>query len=59
MKKITVFGLGLLAGALGICAAIDSNAKNGRVLLDNDTMVIKEAGSRFANINVAEIYYKD
>lgn len=59
MRKLTAFGLGTLAGAIGVCCIMNNNAKEGETLYENDEMIIKEAGSRFRNANTAVVKYKN
>lgn len=59
MKKLTAFGLGIVAGAFGVSCIMNINASKGDTLYEDDEMVIKAAGTRVRDVNTAIVQYKN
>ena len=59
MRKLTAFGLGMVAGALGVSLIMNVNASKGDTLYEDDEMVIKAAGTRCMDVNTAIVEYKN
>ena len=59
MKKLTAFGLGIVAGAFGVSCIMNINASKGDTLYEDDEMVIKAAGARVRDVNTAIVQYKN
>ena len=59
MRKLTAFGLGIVAGAFGVSCIMNINASKGDTLYEDDEMVIKAAGTRVRDVNTAIIQYKN
>lgn len=59
MRKLTAFGLGIVAGVFGVSCMMTINASKGDTLYEDDEMVIKEAGARCMDVNAAIVEYKN
>ena len=59
MRKLTAFGLGIVAGAFGVSCIMNINASKGDTLYEDDEMIIKEAGTRVRDVNTAIVQYKN
>lgn len=59
MRKLTAFGLGIVAGAFGVSCIMNFNASKGDTLYEDDEMIIKEAGTRVMDVNTAVVQYKN
>lgn len=59
MKKLTAFGLGIVAGAFGVSCIMNINASKGDTLYEDDEIVIKAAGTRVRDVNTAIVQYKN
>ena len=60
MRKLTAFGLGIVAGALGTSFAMWYNADHiDQTLYENDEMIIRQAGYPCMNVNSAVVEYKN
>ena len=59
MRKLTAFGLGIVAGAFGLSCIMNINASKGDTLYEDDEMIIKEAGTRVRDVNTAIVEYKN
>ena len=59
MRKVTAFGLGIVAGACGVSCIMSINASKGDTLYEDDEMIIKEAGTRCMDVNTAIVQYKN
>lgn len=59
MRKLTAFGLGIVAGAFGVSCIMNINASKGDTLYEDDEMIIKEAGTRVMDVNTAVVQYKN
>ena len=59
MRKLTAFGLGMVAGAFGVSLMMNINASKGDTLYEDDEMIIKEAGTRCMDVNAAIVEYKN
>ena len=59
MRKLTAFGLGIVAGAFGLSCIMNINASKGDTLYEDDEMIIKEAGARVMDVNTAVVQYKN
>lgn len=59
MRKLTAFGLGIVAGAFGVSCIMNINASKGDTLYEDDEMIIKEAGARVMDVNTAVVQYKN
>ena len=59
MRKLTAFGLGIVAGAFGVSCIMNINASKGDTLYEDDEMIIKAAGTRVKDVNTAIVEYKD
>lgn len=59
MRKLTAFGLGIVAGAFGVSCIMNINASKGDTLYEDDEIVIKAAGTRVRDVNTAIVQYKN
>ena len=59
MRKLTTFGLGMVAGAFGVSLMMNINASKGDTLYEDDEMIIKEADARCMDVNTAIVEYKN
>lgn len=59
MRKLTAFGLGMVAGVFGVSLMMNVNASKGDTLYEDDEMIIKEAGARCMDVNAAIVEYKN
>ena len=59
MRKLTAFGLGIVAGAFGVSCIMNINASKGDTLYEDDEMEIKAAGARVGDVNTAIVQYKN
>lgn len=59
MRKLTAFGLGMVAGVFGLSLIMNVNASKGDTLYEDDEMIIKEAGNRCMDVNAAIVEYKN
>ena len=59
MRKSTASGLGMVARSFGVSLIMNVNASKGDTLYEDDEMIIKEAGTRCMDVNVAIVEYKN